>query len=484
MALLLIFLIWLTWTPRDTAGLALSAPLRASVFLGFYALLILGLGIWSRILAATAYRRNTASALFRFSRLFGRMRMLVLAWFAFGMFVLDWAQIIKPLVDHCLRWGVETPQLVVGTLPAVLAWTLLWWAQYPIERALRERRAMLYINTASPVFIPPTMGEYLRDNIRTHILFTLLPILAVYGLRDAALLVVQQSGYLLNPAGELTISLSAALVVLLGSPILLTRILPTQSLPPSPLRARLDAFCRRRRLHFAEIRLWRTHGMVANAAVMGILPPARYLIVSDLIVESMPDEQVEAIFAHEAGHVVHHHLLWLGLTVVTYMLASATLGQVIMPHLQLLSGIRTLPEGLMFILIGLPLFWLVFGTVSRQLERQADVFSARIMQQRHDLPHDDLTQPSRHLQDTYVGEHGALVTAAALQHVALINDINPVSGEWLHGSINSRMRFLRSMCQEPGYTARFDQHMHQIYITIGVLAAGFGGWVIWQSIRP
>ena len=483
MALLLIFLIWLAWTPRDTASLALSAPLRAGLFLGFYALLILGLGIWSRILARAAYRGNTASALYRFSRLFNRMSVLVLIWFAFGMFVLDWAQIIRPLVDRCLRWGLETPQLIVGTLPAVLAWTLLWWAQYPVERALRERRAMLNVNTASPVFIPPTMGEYLRDNIRTHILFTLLPILAVFGLRDAALLVVQQAGYPVNPAWEVAISLSAALVVLLGSPIMLTRILPTQPLPPSPLRARLDAFCRRRRLRFADIRLWRTHGMVANAAVMGILPPARYLIVSDLIVESMPNEQVEAIFAHEAGHVVHHHLLWLGLTVVTYMLASATLGEVIMSHLQLLPGIRTLPEGLMSILIGLPLFWLIFGTVSRQLERQADVFSARIMQQRHDLPHDDLTQPSRHLQDTYVGEHGALVTAAALQHVALINDINPASGEWLHGSIHSRMQFLRSMGEVPGHTARFDHHMHRLYFIIAILAAGFGGWAIGHSMQ-
>lgn len=481
---MLILLIWLAWTPRDTAGLALSAPSRAGIFLGFYALLIVGLGIWSRMMAASAYRRGTTYALHRFNRLFNRMRLLVLAWFAFGMFVLDWQRLIGPLVDRCVRWGIETPQMIVGTLPAVLTWILLWWAQYPVERALRERRAMVSANTAMPVFIPPTMGEYLRDNIRTHVLFALLPIVLVFALRDAATLVLQWADVAPSAAWEAAISLSGALVVLLGSPILLTRILPTQPLPPSPLRVRLDAFCRRRRLGLADIRLWRTHGMVANAAVMGILPPARYLVVSDLIVESMPDDQIEAVFAHEAGHVVHHHLLWLGLTLVTYMLAITALGDIVWPHVQLLSGIGDLPQGLVSILIGLPLFWLVFGLVSRQFERQADVFSARIMQQRHDLPHDDLTEPSRHMQETHVGPDGAMVTAAALDQIAQINDINPASREWLHGSIDSRMQFLRSMCEEPGRTARFDQHMHRLCITIAVLAAGFGGWTVWQSMQP
>lgn len=481
---MLILLIWLAWTPRDTAGLALSAPLRGSIFLGFYALLIVALGIWSRIKAATAYRQGTTYALHRFSRLFNRIRLLVVAWFAFGVFVLDWQRLIGPLVDRCMRWGVETPQMIVGVLPPVLTWILLWWAQYPVERALRERRAMLNANTAMPVFIPPTMGEYLRDNIRTHVLFTLAPIVAVFALRDAAVVLLPSAGIVPSPAWEASLSLLAAVAVLLGSPILLARILPTQPLPASPLRVRLDAFCRRRRLRFADIRLWRTHGMVANAAVMGILPPVRYLIVSDLIVESMPDEQVEAIFGHEAGHVVHHHLLWLGLTLTTYMLAITALGDVVMPHVQLLGGIGDLPQGLVSIVIGLPLFWFVFGLVSRQFERQADIFSARIMQQRHDAPDDDLAEPSRRLQDTHVGPDGASITAAALDRIAQINDINPAAHEWLHGSIDSRMAFLRSMCEEPGRTARFDQHMRRLYITIAVLAAGFAGWTLWQSMQP
>lgn len=486
-ALLLIILIWMAWTPGDSAGLSLSTPLRVGVFLGFYALLIVVLGIWSRVMTAAACRRGTTYTLHRASGIFGRMRMLVLAWFAFGVFVLDWEQIIGPLVDRWLPWPTETPQLIIGTLPAVVAWTLLWWAQYPIERALRERRAMLNLNAAVPAFIPPTLGEYLRNNIRTHVLFTLGPALAIFGIIDVVLLGLRRAGIPPDSPWEGAVSSSAVLLGLLASPIMLARILPSQRLPASPLRARLEAFCRRRRLRFADIRLWHTHGMVANAAVMGILPPVRYLVVSDLIIESMPDDEIEAIFAHEAGHVVHHHLFWLALTLLTYTHGMTMLGTLIMPHLHFLSGIGDLPQGLLSLLIGMPLLWLVFGLVSRQFERQADVFSARIMQQRHDLPSDDLAPPSRRMRDTKVGQEGAAVTADALAHIALLNDIDPASGvwrNWLHGSINSRMRFVHWLSEEPGRTARFDRRLYQLRTIIALLAAGLAAWTVWSMTRP
>ena len=40
------------------------------------------------------------------------------------------------------------------------------------------------------------------------------------------------------------------------------------------------------------------------------LPHVRYILLSDLLLERMDDEQIEAVFAHEVGHVVHRHMAW------------------------------------------------------------------------------------------------------------------------------------------------------------------------------
>ena len=42
---------------------------------------------------------------------------------------------------------------------------------------------------------------------------------------------------------------------------------------------------------------------------MGVLPWMRYVLLSDVLLERMSDE-IEAVFAHELGHVVHRHMTW------------------------------------------------------------------------------------------------------------------------------------------------------------------------------
>src|SRR5829696_9781819 len=115
--------------------------------------------------------------------------------------------------------------------------------------------------------------------------------------------------------------LSTALVFLLA-PELLRRVLQTQSLPDSPLRRRLERLCERVGMRYRDILLWRTQNNMGNAAVMGILPPVRYILLSDLLLERMDDEQIEAVFAHEVGHVVHRHMSWYVIFFLTVVFGS------------------------------------------------------------------------------------------------------------------------------------------------------------------
>ena len=50
---------------------------------------------------------------------------------------------------------------------------------------------------------------------------------------------------------------------------------------------------------------------MANAAVIGLLPGWRYVLLSDRLIETMTDAEIEAVFAHELGHIVHNHMAWL-----------------------------------------------------------------------------------------------------------------------------------------------------------------------------
>ena len=63
-------------------------------------------------------------------------------------------------------------------------------------------------------------------------------------------------------------------------------------------------------MRYRDILVWHTHYNMGNAAVMGVVPQMRYVLLSDLLLERMDDEQIEAVFAHEIGHVVHRHMVW------------------------------------------------------------------------------------------------------------------------------------------------------------------------------
>ncbi len=65
--------------------------------------------------------------------------------------------------------------------------------------------------------------------------------------------------------------------------------------------------------------------MVVNAAILGWFPFARYFLMSDALLESISDRQIEAVFAHEVGHGVHRHVPWYLATMLAAFGLSAGL---------------------------------------------------------------------------------------------------------------------------------------------------------------
>jgi STE24 endopeptidase len=504
------FVIWLAWKPGSSYPTSLGTRAGLALFLGVYALLVLGTGLWSRLLTDRLSSPGFNRGLSRLNRIMFVARLFVPLWFIVGMFVLGWADFVNSILNRPgLDWTQTTVGVVLGTLPALVAWAGLWWSQFPAEIALRELSISSYLQDDLPVHKPPTFSGYFGANIRLQLLFLVVPVVLIALLHDSIRLlatVAVGSRWDFNSADNPFTWLLAAGMVFFFAPEVLRRVLYTEPLPQSSLRRRLESLCHRTGVRYREILLWRTENNLGNAAVMGFVPRFRYILLSDLLLETMTDEQIEAVFAHELGHVVHRHMAWFVVFFMVLSMFFAGVSSVIRPWTTQL-GIADGPiEGVLLAGAYMAKFVLVFGWISRRFERQADVFAARTMEMTHGgvigstpvqelaavgqlalvaegiIQAPPLTIPSRipFSEAGFVGRYGATVFGSALQRVAIMNNIPVRARSWCHGSIASRMQYLRELSSDPARTERFDRLMLVIY---GMLVFGLfaGAAFCWAS---
>src|SRR5688500_8949316 len=361
------------------------------IFLGGFALVVLLRGAWSRVMARYVSGQNLHASMARFTRSMYVARLLIPAWFAVGLFTLGWAETVEVLLGRLAKWPVELPGALLGTAPPLLAWIGLWWAQYPADRALREQSMLVHLNEDLPVHRPPGFWTYALTNFRMQVMFTLLPVTMILLLRDLACVGLWRGGVIevnaldgsVVPQGtEVAVTLGALVVVFLFVPEMLRRVLKTEPLPAGALRNRLESLCRRSGLRYRQILLWHTDHNMGNAAVMGMLPQVRYILLSDLLLETMTSEQIEAVFAHEIGHVVHRHMSWYA--VFLAIILAGMFGPGVWIEQQLGSRVAhsNVSEllNLVTVVAGCGGFFFLFGCLSRWFERQADVYAARTMQ--------------------------------------------------------------------------------------------------------
>lgn len=122
----------------------------------------------------------------------------------------------------------------------------------------------------------------------------------------------------------------------------------------------------------------------ANAAVLGI-GKAKEILVSDTLLSALTPDEIEAVVAHELGHLKHRHGEWLfalGMVVsfLGFVLAAGVLKQASMA-----LGLRGVSD-----VAGFPLIVLVFSGfffvlspilnyISRQTEKSADVWAGEFI---------------------------------------------------------------------------------------------------------
>ena len=240
--LLLMVVVWMAWSTDEPVRAMVSPGAGAWIFLGGYLLVLLAIGLWSRWLARRVQGERMFDGTRRFNRVASGAQVFVPVWLSVGVFVLGWGNIVVDrLLAHIASWSFVLPGLVLGVTPGLLAWVGLWWAQFPVDRAIREQNLKARLECGLPVHEPPTFRTYFVSKLRMQLLFTILPVFMIVGVRDLAGALLRAFG-VTHAVGvvDLAVSAGASLLVFVLAPEVLRRVLSTEPLSDPALRAKLD----------------------------------------------------------------------------------------------------------------------------------------------------------------------------------------------------------------------------------------------------
>jgi len=259
----------------------------------------------------------------------------------------------------------------------------------------------------------------------------------------------------------ISVAISATLLagLMVFFPPILQRMWGCKPFPESPLKKRLEALCLRANFKHAGLKIWDIMKHSMTAAIMGISSRFRYVMFTESIIERFPDEEIEAILAHEIGHSYRKHLIiypfiLLGMIVLSAIF-SMFFGEAFDDFFgfnQLLSPssawnpikpfVAFLPFACMFFIY----FRFVFGFFSRNFERQADLHVYHLG-----------TPPE------------ALISA--LDRIGNIGGKTHKQPNWHHHSIYHRIRFLYDTIADPSLIMHHHKHVKRIVSGYFVLLA-------------
>jgi len=369
------------------------------------------------VISASVLRRHAALTFLTRLWLIGGSALVLLL--GFGRWIIDDLDLGRfPLASEAM-----------ALLPFVAALILVWLLDYPYYRMVRLRLAEQYALTGQEPITIWSRRDYLVHNLRHHLLFVLVPVGLIVLAVDALHLYLGPllPAELAEPVLLVGSGLLAGLVFLLA-PLLIVRIWATSRLPDGPLRTELNEMCRALKLRYRDLLIWRTGNAIANAAMMGLIAPVRYVLLSDGLLEKMDRRQTKAVFAHEAGHIVQHHIFYSALFAVAAALLAGSLAS-LLEH----SAARgPWQANLLAAALLLLAWWAGFGWLSRRFERQSDVLAAQWVGR-------EFAPPG---QEHRITPQGAAIFAAALQRIAQLNGISPRQRNWRHGSIAGRVGFV------------------------------------------
>jgi STE24 endopeptidase len=462
------------------SDLPLPGWASATIAIAPIALILLIVGGWLSWCRRRLARGRSTRLILAADRVLHFARWLMLADYAAAVLLAGWLRTVRSVVGDL----VLVDELLT-MLPPILGAAALWWLHYPVERTLREALLMRRLDLGKPVHPIPGRWRYVFRQVRMHILLLLVPILLILGAAESVRLLLTRlpGGPLPEWVGDVATFL-VGVGVFIFAPLMARVLLSVRPLPEGPVRDDLQDICGRHRVRVREFLLWGTDGSMMNAAVMGLIGPLRYVLLTDALIETMTRRQVQAVMAHEVGHVRRHHMPWMVLSLLAVLLLSGMLVSLpflLSEPLQVRWDVRTAPwvDGVATGVAAL-LALVVFGWISRRFERQADTFAVQHLSRTGD---EEAAVPG---DGDSVTPEAAFALHSALQTIARLNTLDPRRRSWRHGSIAWRQAYLNSIIGRPLDALPIDRFIRRLKLAvIVVLLLGGGGTALiqWQTGR-
>ncbi len=227
----------------------------------------------------------------------------------------------------------------------------------------------------------------------------------------------------------------------------------------------LKTFLRQNDFKYRNLVEWPIfEGRMMTAGIMGIVARYRYILVTDSLMEILTTDELKAVLAHEMGHIKYRHLIFYILFFVGFMVISIGLQDVLLYVLSLFpffpnmilgenpqsGGLFYLTLSIAMLLILIVYFRYIMGFFMRNFERQADLYSARIM-----------------------GSPNAIVRS--LEKIALLSGKTEDIPSWHHFSIRQRIDCLKKSHEDPNLFRRHNRFLMLSFFVylLGVIALGY-----------
>jgi Zn-dependent protease with chaperone function len=391
-----------------------------------------------RTLAKSIEHEDLALMDSRFSKITLQQTLLALVGFGLMIHGLGLPDFLR---KPAFMAAVPTLASLVSLLVFLLLMTILWTCSHPLY-------CRIYRNPVSP-------GSYIRSNFSFA-----LPVLLFFGAFnlcfDLLNLVPHEEfhGFITGAPGEVLFSLIFMVPALLAGPALIHKLWGCKPLEPGFHRNAIEAFCEKAGLKYRDILLWPLYGgKMITAGVMGFVHPFRYILISPALLRLLSVEELEAVVAHEAGHVKKNHMFLylfflpgflvfmamfieivnLLILVLSYRLAE---GLALSVHA---SAISQILESFCFILGFALYFRYVFGFFMRNFERQADAYIYKVSADANSL-------------------------ISAFDKISVNSGIPSSKPNWHHFSIQERIGFLKACEKDRSLVVKHDRKLHKAMI--------------------
>jgi len=333
--------------------------------------------------------------------------------------------------------------------------------------------AIVWAFAYSPYNALYTTGLPRESYILSNISFSvpiLLPWLLLSGIADIinVLPFKLPKQMLATTEGQVLYFLVFLVAVAMIGPLMIQKFWRCKPLEAGDVRTRIENVCRQAGMEYANILYWPIFGgRMITAGVMGLVKKFRYILVTGAFIRFLEPDEIDAVIAHEIGHIKKNHLLFYLVFFVGYMLVSyATfdlliygvlyaeplygfIGRIGLNQTTLTSSIFSI----VIIVIFLVYFRFIFGYFMRNFERQADTY-------------------------VYTLFDSAKPLISTLEKIALTSGQPPDRPNWHHFSITKRIDYLKKCETDKSWIGRHDWKIKKsmaVYLT-GIILIGAVGY--------